>query len=73
MWPKTSAVHPAATREHLAEHCRDEGCPRLPCRMFKAGYRKGYDDDYSAGFAAGYSAGYSAGFSAGLAAGTGSG
>ena len=61
------------TSQHLAEQCKDEACHRLPCRMFKAGYRKGYDDGYSAGFAAGYSAGYSAGFSAGLAAGTGSG
>ena len=30
------------TAQHLAEQCRDDDCPRLPCRMFKAGYRKGY-------------------------------
>ena len=27
---------------HLAEDCDDEFCPRLPCRMFKEGFRRGY-------------------------------
>jgi flagellar biosynthesis/type III secretory pathway protein FliH len=67
------------SNDHLAEQCKDELCPRLPCRMWKDGYGKGWDDGYeegyrkgyaagySAGYAAGYSAGYSAGFSAGSA------
>jgi hypothetical protein len=25
-----------ARNDHMAEHCRDELCPRLPCQMFKA-------------------------------------
>jgi hypothetical protein len=58
--------------DHLAEHCRDDLCRRLPCEMFKAGYRKGYDDGYQDGYAAGYGAGYAAGYSAGYSAGAAS-
>jgi len=54
--------------DHIAERCEDEGCPRLPCQMFHAGYRKGYARGQAAGFAAGQAAGYSAGFAAGMAA-----
>lgn len=65
--------------DHMAEQCHDDVCPRLPCRMFKAGYEKGWDDGfeegyrlgYAAGYSAGYAAGYSAGFAAGAASGTG--
>jgi flagellar biosynthesis/type III secretory pathway protein FliH len=67
-WP--GAARSGATRgnnDHLAEQCEDEGCPRLPCRMFKEGYRKGYDRGYADGYAAGYAAGYSAGYGAGVA------
>ena len=53
------------TSQHLAEHCRDEWCQRLPCRMWKDGYERGYEDGQSAGYASGYAAGYSAGYSAG--------
>ena len=28
---------------HLAEECDDDFCPRLPCRMFKEGFRRGYE------------------------------
>jgi hypothetical protein len=62
----TDQLH-GATRDHLAEHCRDELCPRLPCRMFKAGKAEGYDEGYSRGWIDGEAAGYSAGFSAGAA------
>jgi hypothetical protein len=55
------------SNDHLAERCRDDDCPRLPCRMFKAGYRKGYDDGYAKGWMDGEAAGYSAGFAAGAA------
>ncbi len=68
----TSTARSGATRgsnDHLAEQCEDELCPRLPCRMFKAGYRKGYDRGYSDGYRDGYSAGWAAGFTAGFAAG----
>jgi hypothetical protein len=61
----------APRNEHLAETCQDEGCTRLPCRMYKAGHRAGYDRGYqeghSAGHAVGYSTGYGAGYSAGAA------
>ncbi len=67
---------PGGTAQHMAEQCKDETCPRLPCRMFKAGYeegyRKGWDEGYAAGYGAGFSAGYSAGFSAGFSAGSAS-
>jgi flagellar biosynthesis/type III secretory pathway protein FliH len=69
----TTTTSRTGTPEHLAEQCEDELCPRLPCRMFKDGYRKGYDRGYEDGYAAGYGAGYSAGFAAGVAAGAGSG
>lgn len=69
----TGATATRGRNDHMAETCEDEMCPRLPCQMFHAGYRKGYargyQDGYSAGYSAGYGAGYSAGFSAGLTAG----
>jgi hypothetical protein len=55
------------TSQHLAERCSDDGCTRLPCRMFKAGHEKGYDTGYEKGLADGYGAGFSAGFTAGQA------
>jgi hypothetical protein len=79
--PSSGPFHGAtATRgnnDHLAEYCKDETCPRLPCRMWKAGYdegyRKGYDDGYAAGYGAGFAAGFAAGFSDGVASATPSG
>jgi hypothetical protein len=53
--------------DHYAELCRDDLCPRLPCRMFKDGYQYGYHKGYEEGYVAGYGAGYAAGFSAGQA------
>lgn len=58
----------SGTAQHMAETCEDESCRRLPCVMFKAGYRKGYDRGYSQGWMDGEAAGYSAGFAAGMAA-----
>jgi hypothetical protein len=69
----TGATATRGSNDHLAEHCRDDLCRRLPCEMFKAGYRKGYDEGYEDGYAAGYGAGYSAGFGAGVASAAGSG
>ena len=60
---------PGGTSQHLAEQCDDESCPRLPCRMWKAGYRKGYDRGHTEGYAEGYRDGYGAGFAAGWSAG----
>jgi hypothetical protein len=57
------------TAQHLAEHCTDDGCTRLPCRMFKAGYARGYQDGLGDGYTAGYSDGYIAGYSAASASG----
>lgn len=62
-----------AAGDHIAEHCRDEYCPRLPCRMYKAGQADGYDKGYDRGFLDGEAAGFSAGFAAGAASSTGSG
>lgn len=56
-----------ASREHLAEDCRDEECPRFPCVMFRRGYEAGFRDGFGAGFGAGEAAGYAAGYSAGAA------
>ena len=64
---------PAATRnaDHLAEDCRDDNCPRFPCRIWRqgyvAGFRIGYQQGYAEGYAQGYEAGYAAGFAAGQA------
>ncbi len=59
--------------DHLAEHCRDELCPSLPCRMYKKGPEDGYDEGYDRGWIDGEAAGYSAGFAAGMASSAGSG
>jgi hypothetical protein len=65
-----SATAPGrGNNDHLAEQCRDSLCPRLPCRMWKDGYRVGYDKGWEEGYAAGFGAGYSAGYGAGYAAG----
>lgn len=64
----TSSTAPGGTSQHLAEFCKDETCPRLPCRMWKAGYAKGYDEGYRTGWMDGEAAGFSAGFAAGIAA-----
>jgi len=64
-----SRTAPGGTSQHLAEQCGDESCPRLPCRMFKAGYEKGWREGYAKGYADGYTAGYADGFGAGMAAG----
>jgi hypothetical protein len=57
--------------DHLAEHCRDDYCRRLPCVLYKAGYRNGYQQGYAEGYAAGSAAGFAAGFAAGMASGGG--
>jgi hypothetical protein len=53
-------------REHLAEDCTDDTCPRYPCviwrKAFAAGYRKGYDEGFAEGYAKGFADGYAKGF-----------
>lgn len=71
--PLFSSTTRSGTAQHLAEQCKDDGCPRLPCRMFRAGYRKGWDDGYNQGYFEGEAAGFAAGFSAGMASATSSG
>jgi flagellar biosynthesis/type III secretory pathway protein FliH len=66
---RTSAAR-GTSNQHMAETCEDEGCQRLPCRMFHAGYRKGHDRGYREGYARGWNDGYAAGYAAGLAAGS---
>lgn len=48
-------------RDHLAQDCTDNDCPRFPCRIYREGFEAGFRQGYSAGEAAGYAAGYSAG------------
>lgn len=55
------ALATGTSAEHRYELCRDEDCPRFPCRVYKEGYRNGYDDGYEEGWAAGNAAGYAAG------------
>lgn len=43
-----STAQPGTSQQHLAEYCKDDYCPRLPCRMFKAGYEKGFADGWAA-------------------------
>jgi hypothetical protein len=64
-----NATDRPGTAQHLAEKCKDDTCPRLPCRMWKAGYRKGWDDGYWQGFREGEAVGFASGFAAGMAAG----
>jgi hypothetical protein len=53
-------------RQHLAEDCTDDTCPRYPCviwrKAFAAGYRKGYDQGDAEGYARGYGEGWAKGF-----------
>lgn len=63
----------AASNDHMAEHCKDELCPRLPCRMFHAGYRKGWDEGYQQGWFEGEAAGFATGYAAGMPSGGGNG
>lgn len=65
-WP-----HHNGSNDHLAEHCHDELCRRLPCEMFKAGYRKGLADGESRGHARGRAEGYQDGLSDGYRQGLG--
>lgn len=69
LWRGAAAT---GSNEHLAERCRDDLCPRLPCRLFKAGYAAAAEIEYARGFRDGESAGaaraWQQGFSAGMAA-----
>jgi hypothetical protein len=48
----------SAEREHLAEDCTDDDCPRYPCviwrKAYAAGYRQGCQDGYAEGYAEGF-------------------
>lgn len=46
-----------AQPQHMAETCRDDSCRRLPCVLYKRGYRDGYERGLEAGFRAGFAAG----------------
>jgi hypothetical protein len=63
-------------RTHRYQTCRDEGCERFACRVWKEEYREGYGAGHAAGYAqghaAGYSEGHSDGYSEGYAAGAAS-
>jgi hypothetical protein len=32
----------ATTQEHRYQTCRDEGCQRFACRVYREGYRNGF-------------------------------
>jgi hypothetical protein len=50
--------------EHDYSTCRDEDCPRFPCRVYKEGAEAGYDAGFAAGYGEGYADGFAEGFSA---------
>lgn len=52
-------------RRHEYALCRDEDCPRFPCRVYKEGYEAGYRAGHTAGYAEGYTEGFQEGYSAG--------
>jgi hypothetical protein len=43
--------------QHRYQACRDTGCDRFACRVYREGLDAGWDAGYSAGYASGYSAG----------------
>lgn len=55
----------AGTRAHRYQSCRDAGCERPYCQIWREawdeGYREGYADGHATGYAAGFDAGYAAG------------
>jgi flagellar biosynthesis/type III secretory pathway protein FliH len=59
-----------APAQHRHETCRDEGCQRFACRVYREGHRHGRDEGKAEGHAEGHAAGYAAGYSAGYAAGS---
>jgi flagellar biosynthesis/type III secretory pathway protein FliH len=60
-----------AREQHRYQTCRDEGCQRYACRVYREGcadgYRRGYDLGHAKGHAEGYSAGHADGYAAGAA------
>ena len=54
--------------DHDYRSCRDQDCPRFPCRVYREGYEHGYADGFADGQGAGYAAGYSEGYGDGQAA-----
>ena len=61
-----------ASDEHRYQTCRDEGCERFLCRVYKEGQRDGYERGYLRGHAHGYAKGYDEGYRAGYAEGVNS-
>jgi len=55
--------------QHRYQACRDEGCQRFACRVFKEGYQAGYGAGHAAGMAEGEAIGYAEGHTAGYAEG----
>jgi hypothetical protein len=61
--------------EHRYQLCRDPGCPRSWCRIYREGYengdydghRRGYAEGHVDGYSEGYRAGYDKGFPDGIA------
>ena len=52
-------------QQHRYQACRDEGCQRFACRVWKEGYRAGYGAGHAAGRAEGLAEGYVNGHSDG--------
>jgi hypothetical protein len=42
---------------HPYQVCRDTGCERVYCRIYKEGQRDGYEDGFGAGYDAGFTDG----------------
>jgi hypothetical protein len=57
---------------HDYRRCRDEGCERYACRIWREAYQDGYEDGSAAGYAAGHAAGYAEGHTDGYTEGAAS-
>jgi hypothetical protein len=47
--------------QHRYLACRDEGCQRFACRVYKEGYQHGYGAGHATGYAQGHAAGFAEG------------
>jgi len=54
--------------QHRYQACRDRGCERYACRVWKEAFREGYDDGHDDGYRAGHEDGYREGYDDGIRA-----
>jgi hypothetical protein len=59
-------------RKHVYQACRDEGCERFACRVYKEGFGHGRAAGHAEGRAQGHAEGYSEGCGDGYSSGAAS-